>query len=160
MTCAGRISSPRTADPADRQHLWQQLTNLAGFSIVAVFAYRLSALNLDTGSADFFWPIILRAIGLSLIAVPLTQLAVSGLKPNDIPQGVALNNMMRQLGVDVLVQLSVDLAEARQERPEPCARHSGSGRPELIDEVEFAVGGVVQMTGSDRHFARAEHGAA
>jgi DHA2 family multidrug resistance protein len=30
--------------------------------------------------------------------VPLTTLAVSGLSPRDIPQGVALNNMMRQLG--------------------------------------------------------------
>lgn len=30
-----RMGDPRTADPADRQHLWQQLTNLAGFSIVA-----------------------------------------------------------------------------------------------------------------------------
>ena len=75
-----------------------QFMVITGFSIVAIFAYRLSGLNLDTGSADFFWPIILRAIGLSFIAVPLTQLAVSGLRPHDIPQGVALNNMMRQLG--------------------------------------------------------------
>jgi DHA2 family multidrug resistance protein len=32
------------------------------------------------------------------MAIPLTQLAVSGLPPRDIPQGVALNNMMRQVG--------------------------------------------------------------
>jgi DHA2 family multidrug resistance protein len=32
------------------------------------------------------------------MAVPLTQVAVSGLPMRDIPQGVALNNMMRQLG--------------------------------------------------------------
>jgi len=71
---------------------------IIGFGIVAVFALQLSMLNMDAASHDFFWPIILRAIGLSLITIPLTQLAVSGLAPRDIPQGVALNNMMRQMG--------------------------------------------------------------
>ena len=75
-----------------------QIMVVAGFAIVAVFALQLSGLDLNAGSNDFFWPIILRAIGLSLITIPLTQLAVSGLKPRDIPQGVALNNMMRQMG--------------------------------------------------------------
>jgi DHA2 family multidrug resistance protein len=71
---------------------------LAGFLIVATFCLMLSSLNLEAGSDDFFWPIILRAIGLSLVTIPLTQLAVSGLRPHDVPQGVALNNMMRQMG--------------------------------------------------------------
>jgi MFS transporter, DHA2 family, multidrug resistance protein len=71
---------------------------VTGFCVVAGFAYMLGSLDLDAGSRDFFWPIILRAIGLSLMAIPLTQLAVSGLPPRDIPQGVALNNMMRQVG--------------------------------------------------------------
>jgi DHA2 family multidrug resistance protein len=71
---------------------------IIGFAIVAIFALQLSTLNLNAESHDFFWPIILRAIGLSLVTIPLTQLAVSGLKPRDIPQGVALNNMMRQMG--------------------------------------------------------------
>ena len=37
-------------------------------------------------------------MGIALLTVPLTALAVSGLEPKDIPQGTALNNMMRQLG--------------------------------------------------------------
>jgi DHA2 family multidrug resistance protein len=69
-----------------------------GFLTVALFTTQLSHLNLAAGEHDFFWPVILRAIGLCLMIVPLTQLAVSGLRPRDIPQGVALNNMMRQLG--------------------------------------------------------------
>jgi DHA2 family multidrug resistance protein len=75
-----------------------QLMVIIGFAIVALFALKLSFLDLNAGSGDFFWPIIFRAIGLSLITIPLTQLAVSGLRPRDIPQGVALNNMMRQMG--------------------------------------------------------------
>jgi MFS transporter, DHA2 family, multidrug resistance protein len=75
-----------------------QIMVLTGFLIVAIFAARLSLLNLSAQSGDFFWPIILRALGLSLVTIPLTQLAVSGLHQRDIPQGVALNNMMRQMG--------------------------------------------------------------
>jgi MFS transporter, DHA2 family, multidrug resistance protein len=75
-----------------------QIMVIVGFLIVAVFALSLSRLNLDAQSSDFFWPIILRAIGLSMVTIPLTQLAVSGLHTRDMPQGVALNNMMRQMG--------------------------------------------------------------
>ncbi len=75
-----------------------QVMVIIGFLIVATFALQLSHLNLEAQSSDFFWPIILRAVGLSLITIPLTQLAVSGLHARDIPQGVALNNMMRQMG--------------------------------------------------------------
>ena len=75
-----------------------QFMVVSGFIIVAGFAFLLSGLDLNASASDFFWPIILRAVGLCLMTVPLTQLAVSGLAPRDIPQGVALNNMMRQLG--------------------------------------------------------------
>jgi DHA2 family multidrug resistance protein len=75
-----------------------QFMVIIGFTITAIFAFQLSQLNLDAVAGDFFWPIILRAVGLSLLTIPLTQLAVSGLPPRDLPQGVALNNMMRQLG--------------------------------------------------------------
>jgi MFS transporter, DHA2 family, multidrug resistance protein len=37
-------------------------------------------------------------LGAALLIVPLTALAVSELKPQEIPQGAALNNMMRQMG--------------------------------------------------------------
>jgi DHA2 family multidrug resistance protein len=71
---------------------------VAGFGAVALFSWLLSHSSLAMGEDDFFWPVILRSVGLCLLIVPLTQLAVSGLVPADIPQGTALNNMMRQLG--------------------------------------------------------------
>lgn len=39
-----------------------------------------------------------RLLGFAIITVPLSTLAISGLEPKDMPQGRALNNMMRQLG--------------------------------------------------------------
>ena len=41
---------------------------------------------------------MIRGAGLACLFVPLNAMAVAGLQPKDIPQGVALNNMMRQLG--------------------------------------------------------------
>jgi len=58
----------------------------------------MSKSNLETGGAYFFIPLLFRGVGAALLIVPLTALAVSELKPADIPQGAALNNMMRQMG--------------------------------------------------------------
>jgi MFS transporter, DHA2 family, multidrug resistance protein len=69
-----------------------------GFASLALFGWLLGHNNLGTGSNDFVLPVILRTVGLGLLIVPLTQLAISGLKGAAVGQGIALNNMMRQLG--------------------------------------------------------------
>ena len=71
---------------------------ILGFGLSAVFGWIMSGSNLETGGAYFFIPLIFRGVGAALLIVPLTALAVSELKPQDIPQGAALNNMMRQMG--------------------------------------------------------------
>lgn len=71
---------------------------IAGFLFSAIFGFFMSKSNLETGGAYFFIPLIFRGLGAALLIVPLTALAVSELKPQDIPQGAALNNMMRQMG--------------------------------------------------------------
>lgn len=69
-----------------------------GFTLTALFTWILSQSTLESGASDFFWPLVLRGLGLACISVPLTTLALSGLHGKDVPQGAALNNMMRQLG--------------------------------------------------------------
>ncbi|MDB5140908.1 MAG: family efflux transporter permease subunit [Mucilaginibacter sp.] len=71
---------------------------ITGFGMSAIFGYLMSGSNLETGAASFFIPLLFRGVGAALLIVPLTALAVSELKPADIPQGAALNNMMRQMG--------------------------------------------------------------
>src|SRR3984885_5411984 len=71
---------------------------IAGFGFSAIFGFLMSGSNLETGGAYFFIPLLFRGVGAALLIVPLTALAVSELKPADIPQGAALNNMMRQMG--------------------------------------------------------------
>lgn len=71
---------------------------VTGIGLFILFNWQMSRLNLEAGNADISIPLIWRGVGLAIITVPLTSLAVSSLEPKDIPQGAALNNMMRQLG--------------------------------------------------------------
>ncbi|MCB0512892.1 MAG: MFS transporter, partial [Bacteroidetes bacterium] len=52
----------------------------------------------DTGEQDFFWLLIVRGFGLSLLFIPITTLALSSLKGKEIGEGSAFTGMMRQLG--------------------------------------------------------------
>ncbi|MEZ2445666.1 DHA2 family efflux MFS transporter permease subunit [Chitinophaga sp. RCC_12] len=71
---------------------------VAGMGLFILFSWQMSALNQDAAAATITTSLIWRGVGLALVTVPLTTLAVSSLTPADIPQGAALNNMMRQLG--------------------------------------------------------------
>ncbi|MCE1188336.1 MAG: DHA2 family efflux MFS transporter permease subunit [Ignavibacteria bacterium] len=69
-----------------------------GFAIFMLFGILMSRADINVSSAFFAIPLLIRGAGLAMLMVPLTTLAVQGLEPKDMPQGIALNNMMRQLG--------------------------------------------------------------
>jgi len=71
---------------------------MIGFIILMLFGILMSRADINATSGTFAIPLMMRGAGLAFLFVPLTQMAVQGLSPKDIPQGVALNNMMRQLG--------------------------------------------------------------
>lgn len=75
-----------------------QLMATAGMVLFFVFTHMLSNSTLETGKGDFFWPLAIRGIGMALLFVPLTTLAIADLKGAELGQGTGLNNMMRQLG--------------------------------------------------------------
>jgi DHA2 family multidrug resistance protein len=70
-----------------------------GFSIF--FGYSLWAYSIITpftGEHDFFYILMVRGVGLGLLFVPTTTLALSTLTGKDIGQGAAFTGMVRQLG--------------------------------------------------------------
>lgn len=75
-----------------------QFMATGGFFLFFVFCWLLSNSTLESGTGDFFWPLITRGIGMAILFVPLTTLAIQELHGKDIGQGTGLNNMMRQLG--------------------------------------------------------------
>jgi MFS transporter, DHA2 family, multidrug resistance protein len=70
-----------------------------GFSIF--FGYSLWAYSIitpTTAEGNFFWVLMFRGVGLGLLFVPTTTLALSSLKGKEIGQGAAFTGMVRQLG--------------------------------------------------------------
>lgn len=69
-----------------------------GFTSFIVFLYLLSGMNLNTSEKDFYWPLIIRGVGMGLLFIPLTTITLYDLSNRDMPQGTAITNMVRQLG--------------------------------------------------------------
>ncbi len=74
---------------------------LVAFGLFVFFIYSFWGSRIvtpDTAKADFFWMLIARGVGLGLLFIPITALALSTLKGQQIGQGAAFTGMMRQLG--------------------------------------------------------------
>src|SRR5258707_3815914 len=88
-----------------------RLSILAGVGVFALSMWKHAHFTTDSGMSDFFWPLIFRGIGLGLIFVPLTNLALADLPMSKIPNGTGLFNLMRQLGGSVGIALSATLVQ-------------------------------------------------
>ncbi|AWH85425.1 MFS transporter [Flavobacterium album] len=70
-----------------------------GFLVFFLFTYWMyNIMTPDTGTENFFWPLIMRGVGLGLLFVPITTMSLSTLKGKSIGEGAAFTGMMRQLG--------------------------------------------------------------
>jgi MFS transporter, DHA2 family, multidrug resistance protein len=69
-----------------------------GFTFFILHGYSSSLASPDAGLPFFFWPQIFRGLGTACLMVPLINQAVVGLTPPQMPSGIALTNMIRQLG--------------------------------------------------------------
>ena len=75
-----------------------QLMAALGMFLFFVFTRMLSKSTLATGEGDVLIPLLIRGVGMALLFVPLTTLAIADLRGAEVGQGTGLNNMMRQLG--------------------------------------------------------------
>ncbi|GAA4739759.1 DHA2 family efflux MFS transporter permease subunit [Flavisolibacter ginsenosidimutans] len=66
------------------------------FFIYSFWGYKI--ISPDTGQENFFWMLIVRGMGMGMLFIPVTTLALSTLKGQQIGQGAAFTGMMRQLG--------------------------------------------------------------
>jgi MFS transporter, DHA2 family, multidrug resistance protein len=71
---------------------------MAGLVMVSTFLILLSFSGPDSNSSNFFWPFILRGLGIAFMMMPILSLAVAGLKGVEVAQATSLSNMLRQLG--------------------------------------------------------------
>lgn len=71
---------------------------MAGYGFFAAFCFIMSGYNAEASASLFVFALILRGLGLALTNIPLINSSVSTLKPNELPMGIAVTNMMRQIG--------------------------------------------------------------
>ena len=69
-----------------------------GYVAFATFCFVMSTYNMDASNGDFITALIIRGIGLAFLNVPLINQSVSTLEPRQLPTGIAIVNMMRQIG--------------------------------------------------------------
>jgi DHA2 family multidrug resistance protein len=75
-----------------------RLVIFVGSLLFAWGMWEFSHVTLQSGTDDFFWPLILRGLGLGLVFVPLSNIALADLALDELPQGTGLYNFFRQLG--------------------------------------------------------------
>jgi len=70
-----------------------------GFTIFFFFTFWMSQkISPTAGESDFFWPLMVRGVGLGLIFLPITTMSLAGLQGKDAGQAAGLTGMIRQLG--------------------------------------------------------------
>jgi DHA2 family multidrug resistance protein len=107
-----------------------------GMCLFMLFTWQMSHLDLDAGAGNMYIPLIWRAIGLAIVTVPLSTLAVSSLEAKDIPQGTALNNMMRQLGGSFgIATVNTYLAHRNAVHRTDLVSHLGAGDPGVVQRL-------------------------
>jgi DHA2 family multidrug resistance protein len=66
----------------------------------------LSALNLQAGYWDIFWPQLIQGIGMSLLFVPLTTVAMDPIPRERMGNATSLFNLMRNIGGSVGIAMT------------------------------------------------------
>ncbi|ARK11015.1 DHA2 family efflux MFS transporter permease subunit [Fibrella sp. ES10-3-2-2] len=71
---------------------------MAGYVAFATFCFIMSTFTTETSDGYYVQALLIRGVGLAFVNVPLINSSVSGMKPSQLPMGIAITNMMRQLG--------------------------------------------------------------
>lgn len=120
-----------------------------GFILFGAYCYTTSILSLDVGKWDFFFPLALRAVGISMVQLPLINQAVAGLEPKDYASGISLNNMIRQLGGAFGIALANNyIANRYAQHRMDLVSSIPNGSPALTERLNIISQGLISK-GSD-----------
>jgi DHA2 family multidrug resistance protein len=121
-----------------------------GFFLFFVFTVFTSTKLIATaGEDDFFWPLILRGLSLSMLFVPLASLSFGGLVGRDIASAAGITSMMRQLGGSFSVALVSVFSERwfAQHRVDLISNVNAYS-PSTMERMQAYINGLVGRSGS------------
>jgi DHA2 family multidrug resistance protein len=102
----------------------------AGFVIFGLTSYWTSNMSLQLGPVSLFWPILLSGTALGLIFVPLSGTALGTLPQEQLGNGSALFNLIRNVGGSIGISAVNTVAQRRlQSHRGELVRSLGGARP-------------------------------
>jgi DHA2 family multidrug resistance protein len=115
---------------------------------------KLSRITGESGSADFFWALIMRGVGLGMMFVPLTTITLAELSPRELGQGSGLYNFFRQLGGSLgIAAIATLLSHYTAQYRAILAEHISIGDPATMSRLEMMTRALVAR-GADPWTAR------
>ncbi|MHB0962202.1 MAG: DHA2 family efflux MFS transporter permease subunit [Gemmatimonadaceae bacterium] len=115
-----------------------------GAALFATAAWNLSQITSESGTHDFFWPLIGRGLGLGMMFVPLTTLTLTGLAPRDLPQAVGLYSFFRQIGGSFgIAGIATLVARHTAEYRSVLGEHLTSSDPQVLARVELLTRAMI-----------------
>jgi DHA2 family multidrug resistance protein len=134
MFIVGRLSN--TVDP--------RILITLGALLFAYAMWELSKITGLSGREDFFWPLILRGVGLGCMFVPLTTITLAELSVQELPQGTGLYNFFRQLGGSFgIAAIATLLTRYTQQFRATLVEHASTYGAETTARVEMLTRGMI-----------------
>src|SRR5882672_7503762 len=87
----------------------------AGLVVGGVALLWLSQLNLQAGYWDIFWPQLIQGIGMSLLFVPLTMVAMDAIPRERMGNATSLFNLMRNIGGSIGIAITGTMLARNQQ---------------------------------------------
>lgn len=122
---------------------------VVGFTLFIAFGWMSAGMNAQAGKWDFFWPLALRAVGISMVQLPLINQAVAGLSPKDYAAGIALNNMIRQIGGAFGIAMANNyIARQFAQHKTDLVANTFRGNPAFDERINTIAQGMMSRTGA------------
>ena len=103
----------------------------------------LSRLNLQAGYWDIFWPQLIQGVGMSLLFVPLTTVAMDPIPREKMGNATSLFNLMRNIGGSIGIATTGTMLARHSQATTVDARRERDGlRSGVADDAGAAAGGV------------------
>lgn len=121
---------------------------VVGFILFALYSWLSAGVSPDVGRWAFFLPLIIRALGISMSQLPLINQAVVGLQPKEYVAGIALNNMIRQIGGAFGIAMANNFINIRhaQHRAD-LVSNTFDGAPAFTERVNAISSNLIAKTG-------------
>lgn len=119
-----------------------------GYILFTIYAFMSASVSPDVGKSGFFYPLLIRAVGIALCQLPLINQAVVGLEPKDYPTGISLNNMIRQLGGAFGIAIANNyVANRYAQHRSDLVSAMPAGSPQLSERISAISNGIIAKTG-------------